>query len=144
MHENTLGPNQIDFFKRFLYDAELVDHKTKAATEFTALTKKSGRNTATAWELILVNLVRNNPQMRRYTENFSVSEGIACATVEDRLPRRSGSRAKLRSTPNGTSRRRRASANYSDFICATFTHDSEKISLVADKPSRDVLNLFDR
>ena len=36
------------------------------------------------------------------------------------------------------------SANYPDFISATFTHDLEKISLVAEKTSQDVLKLFDR
>ena len=34
------------------------------------------------------------------------------------------------------------SANYSDFINATFTHDLEKISLSAEKNSADVLKLF--
>ena len=34
------------------------------------------------------------------------------------------------------------STNYPDFISATFTHDLEKISLVSDKTSQDVLNLF--
>ena len=36
------------------------------------------------------------------------------------------------------------STNYPEFINATFTHDLEKISLVAEKTSQDVLNLFDR
>ena len=36
------------------------------------------------------------------------------------------------------------STNYSEFINATFTHDLEKISLVAEKTSQDVLALFDR
>ncbi|MBR3050708.1 MAG: phosphoadenosine phosphosulfate reductase, partial [Selenomonadaceae bacterium] len=36
------------------------------------------------------------------------------------------------------------SANYPDFISVTFTHDLEKISLVAEKTSQDVLNLFNR
>ena len=36
------------------------------------------------------------------------------------------------------------SANYPDFISATFTHDLEKISLVPEKTSQDVLKLFDR
>lgn len=36
------------------------------------------------------------------------------------------------------------SANYPDFISATFTHDLEKISLIAEKTSQDVLKLFDR
>ena len=34
------------------------------------------------------------------------------------------------------------STNYPEFINATFTHDLEKISLVAEKTARDVLTLF--
>ena len=74
MQANSLGPNQFDFFKRFLFDAELVDRKTKAATEFTALVKKIGWTTATAWGLILVKLTYKNPQMRRYIKNLPVGE----------------------------------------------------------------------
>ena len=40
MKENTLGKNQIEFFRRFLYDAEFVNRKNKNATDFTALIKK--------------------------------------------------------------------------------------------------------
>ena len=36
------------------------------------------------------------------------------------------------------------STNYPEYISATFTHDLEKISLVAEKTAQDVLNLFDR
>ena len=36
------------------------------------------------------------------------------------------------------------STNYPEFISATFTHDLEKISLMPEKTSQDVLNLFDR
>lgn len=35
------------------------------------------------------------------------------------------------------------SANFPEFIDATFTHDLEKISLVPDKDSKDVLKLFE-
>ena len=35
------------------------------------------------------------------------------------------------------------STNYPDFISATFTHDLEKISLVPEKTSQDILNLFE-
>ena len=229
MKKNSLGRNQIDFFRRFLYDTELVDRKNKTATDFTELVKKIGWNTATAWGLILVNLVYNNPQIRWYVENLPIGEGIAHEIVEERLQaievsvKDSKSIAKafkrLCEIPLGTElhfgtttsdgrtlatlKRTKAkvddervilyalykfaeatdgwyqfnltqlmsesdsagvspikifgiergemqqflnglSANYPDFISATFTHDLEKISLVPEKTSQDVLDLFDR
>jgi phosphoadenosine phosphosulfate reductase len=226
LRDNTLGIMQITKFRRFLYDAELIDRKSRKATDFTALVKKIGWNTATAWGLILVNLVYNNPQMRWYLENLPVNEGIARAVVEKNL-QAIGISAKdsksivkafkrLCETPLGTElnfgttsdglatlKRTKAkvddgrvvlfalykfseatdgwyqfnltrlmnnfdsagvspskifgiereemgqflnglSANYPDFINATFTHDLEKISLVPEKSARDVLSLFDR
>lgn len=85
MKENTLGIMQIAKFKRFLYDTELADKKNKSATDFTELIKKIGWSSATAWGLILVNLVYNNPQMRWYVENLNLNEGIARAVVEEKL-----------------------------------------------------------
>ena len=82
---NQLGSMQISHLRRFLYDAELVDRKTKNVTEFTTLVQKLGWNTATAWGLILVNLVYNMPQIRWYVENFPLNEGIARAAVEEKL-----------------------------------------------------------
>ncbi len=227
--DNQLGKNQLVYFKRFLFDAELADRKSKNATEFTELVKKIGWDTATAWGLILVNLVYNNPQMRWYVENFSVGERISRKVVEERLQAVEVSAkdsksivkafGRLCETPLGTElnfgtttsdgknlsmlKRTKAkiddgrvilyalykfaeasdgwyqfnlsrlmsdsdsagvspsklfglereemqqflnglSANYPDFISVTFTHDLEKISLVAEKTSQDVLNLFNR
>lgn len=227
MKGNTLGKNQFDFFRRFLYDAELADRKTKTATEFIALIKKIGWDSATAWGLILVNLVYNNPQIRWYVENFPINEGISRTVVEEKLqameisPKDSKSIVKafkrLCEIPLGTAlkfgtttsdgknlatlKRTKAkiddgrvilyalykfaeaaggwyqfnltrlmsetdsagvsptkifglereemeqllnglSTNYPEFLNATFTHDLEKISLVAEKNSRDVLALF--
>ncbi len=230
MKENMLGKCQFDFFRRFLFDAELADRKTKSATDFTALIQKIGWNEPTAWALILINLVYNNPQMRWYVENLSVDEGFSRETVEEKLRsvevsvKDSKSIAKafkrLCETPLGTAlnfgtttsdernnlstlKRTKAkvddgrvilyalykfaeatdgwyqftltrlmndaesagvspttifgidreemqqflnglSTNYPDYINATFTHDLEKISLTAEKASRDVLSLFDR
>ena len=226
---NQLGPNQFDFFKRFLFDAELADRKSKNATEFTELVKKIGWDTATAWGLIFVNLVYNNPQMRWYVENLPVGERISRKVVEERLQAVEVSKndagtivrafGRLCEIPLGTElnfgtttsdgknistlKRTKAkiddgrvilyalykfaeasdgwyqfnlsrlmsdsdsvgvspsklfglereemqqflnglSANYPDFISVTFTHDLEKISLVAEKTSQDVLNLFNR
>ena len=227
LEENTLDAMQNVQFRRFLYDAELVNRKNKTVTDFTELVKKIGWNTATAWGLILVNLVYNNPQMRWYIENLPVGEGISRKVVEERLQavevskEDSGSISRafkrLCEIPLGTElkfgattsdgknlstlKRTKAkiddgrvvlyalykfaeasdgwyqfnlsrlmsdsdsagvspaklfgidreemqqflnglSTNYPDFISTTFTHDLEKISLVAEKTSQDVLNLF--
>ncbi|MBE8949590.1 MAG: phosphoadenosine phosphosulfate reductase family protein [Quinella sp. 3Q1] len=229
LENNQLGVMQIAKFKRFLYDAELADRKNKTATAFTELVKKIGWDKATAWGLILVNLVYNNPQMRWYVENFPVNEGIARDVVEERLQAVEVSAKDSKSivkafkrlceTPLGTElnfgtttsdgrnlstlRRTKAkiddgrvilyalykfaeatdgwyqfnlsrlmsdsdsvgvspsklfglereemqqllnglAANYPEYISVTFTHDLEKISLVAEKTSQDVLNLFNR
>ncbi|MBR4152251.1 MAG: phosphoadenosine phosphosulfate reductase family protein [Selenomonadaceae bacterium] len=229
LKKNTLGSMQNVQFKRFLFDAELVDRKDKMSTEFTELVKKIGWNTATAWGLILVNLVYNNPQIRWYVENLPINEGKDRAVVEEKLQaievsvKDSKSIVKafkrLCETPLGTElnfgtttsdgrnlatlKRTNAkvedgrvilyslykfaeatdgwyqlnltrlmsdsdsagvspskifgidregmqqflnglSANYPEFLNATFTHDLEKISLIAEKTSQDVLNLFNR
>ena len=226
--ENQLGIIQIAKFRRFLFDAELVDRKSKLPTEFTGLVKKIGWNTATALGLILVNLVYNNPQMRWYVENLRVGEGFDRKIVEEKLRdvgvsvKDSQSIAKAfkrlcetqlgtelnfgTTTSKGNSLKtlkrttikvddgrvilyalykfaetsddwyqfnltslirdsnlagvspmkifgidretmqqflNGLSTNYPEFINATFTHDLEKISLVPEKNSRDVLNLFD-
>ena len=225
--ENDLGPVQLPKFKRFLYDAELTSRETKKSTSFTELVRKIGWDSATAWGLILVNLVYNNPQVRWYVENLPVNEGIARKVVEENLQtvevsvKDSKSIVKafkrLCEIPLGTAlnfgtttsagknlatlKRTKArvddgrvmlyalyrfaeatggwyqftltrlmsdsdskgvspaklfgiereemeqfmnglSTNYPDFINATFTHDLEKISLVAEKTSQDVLDLF--
>lgn len=229
LEDNQLGVMQIAKFKRFLFDAELVDRKNKTATDFTELVKKIGWDSATAWGLIFVNLVYNNPQIRWYVENLPIEEGISRTVVEEKLQamevsvKDSKSIAKSfkrlceiplgtalkfgTTTSNGknlaTLKRTKAkiddgrvilyamykfaeatdgwyqfnltrlmsetdsagvsptkifglereeieqllnglSTNYPEFINVTFTHDLEKISLVAEKTSQDVLALFDR
>ncbi|MCR5834344.1 MAG: phosphoadenosine phosphosulfate reductase family protein [Selenomonadaceae bacterium] len=82
---NTLGNNQFNFFKRFLYDAALVNKKDKSITPFTELVKKIGWDSPTAWGLILVNLIYSNRQIRWYIENFPINEGISRKIVEEQL-----------------------------------------------------------
>lgn len=227
MKENSLGSNQRVCFKRFLFDAELVDRESKTSTNFTELIKKIGWKSATAWGLILVNLVHNNLQIRWYIENLPINEGIDRETVEKILQAvkvsekdsKSIVRAfkRLCEIPLGTElnfgtttsedkklvtlKRTKArvddgrvilyalykfaemaggwyqfnlsrlmndansagvspakifgiereemqqflnglSVNYPEFINATFTHDLEKISLIEEKTSQDVFNLF--
>ena len=220
-----LGVMQIAKFRRFLYDASLADRKTRIVTDFASLIKKIGWNTATAWGLILINLVHNNPQVRWYVENLPPGEGFARAAVEEKLQALNisvkdsksivkafarlceiplGTELKFGTTSENRSTLTRTKAkvddgriilyalykfaeandgryqftlsqlmnepdfstlsptkifgidreemqqflnglstNYHEFINATFTHDLEKISLVAEKTSHDVLNLFD-
>ena len=227
MKKNSLGVMQNVQFKRFLFDAELADRKTKTATDFTALVQKIGWDTATAWGLILVNLVYNNPQIRWYVENLPVGEGVARAVVEEKLQTLKvsvkdsksivkafkrlceiplGTALKFGTTTSdgrnlATLKRTKTkiddgriilfalykfaesaggwyqfnltrlmsetdsagvsptklfglereeteqilnglSTNYPEFLNATFTHDLEKISLVPEKTSRDILILF--
>ena len=82
LKNNYLSAAQESKFKRFLYDAELVDRKTRRPTEFTALTKKIGWNRATTWGLILINLVANNPQFRSYVEHLPINEELSRAESE--------------------------------------------------------------
>ena len=229
LEDNNLGSEQIRRFKVFLTHSELIERKTLAVTDFTALIQKIGWEEATAWGLILINLVYNNPQMHWYVENLPINKGIARADVETELSSIGVSKGNILSivnafkrlceTPLGTAlnfgtttsdgrnlstlKRTKAkvddgrvilyalykfaeatdgwyqftlthlmndadsagvspttifgidrdemqrflnglSTNYPEFISATFTHDLEKISLVAEKSSRDVLSLFDR
>lgn len=83
--KNNLGTEQIRRFKVFLTDSELIEKKTLNVTEFTGLVKKIGWNNATAWGLILINLIYNNPQVRWYVENLPVGEGFDRAVVEEKL-----------------------------------------------------------
>ncbi len=86
--DNRLSDGQIGKFRRFLYDAELVKRRVRTITEFTELIKKIGWNSATAWGLILVNLVDNNPQMRWYVDNLPVGKEIPRKVVEGDLQAR--------------------------------------------------------
>ena len=104
MVKNTLGTEQIRRFKVFLIDAKLLEKKTLRATDFTALVKKIGWNTATAWGLILVNLVYNNPQIRWYVENLPVGEGIARKVVENELSEMDVSKGNILSIVNAFGR----------------------------------------
>lgn len=226
--ENNLGDVQKTKFRRFLYDTELVNRKDKVPTDFVDLVKKIGWDTSTAWGLILVNLVYNNPQIRWYVENLPINEGIARAVVEEKLSELGVSRGNILSIVNAfkrlceiplgtvlnfgtttndgrnlaTLKRTKTkvvdgrvilyalykfaeatggwyqfnltrlmnesnsdgvsptkifglehdemqhllnglSTNYPEFINSSFTHDLEKISLLPEKSSQDVLTLFD-
>jgi phosphoadenosine phosphosulfate reductase len=83
LQENQLGPNQKTKFRRFLSDAELI--KKNEVTKFTELVCKIGWDSESAWGLILINLVYNNPQMKWYIDNFDIGIVKQKKTVENTL-----------------------------------------------------------
>lgn len=78
-NEHGLGPNQVKTFKRFLKDSELTDKNS--FTSLARLIDNLGWETETAWGIILVNLVANNPQIRWYVGNLDVGRFYTRDTV---------------------------------------------------------------
>lgn len=68
--DNSLGKNQNTKFKRFLSNAGLI--QSQNTTSFFETIKNIGWETATAWGLILVNLIYDNPQIKWYVQNMSI------------------------------------------------------------------------
>lgn len=81
--DNALGPMQISIFRKFLSHATLIEKNV--ATSFTELIRKIGWNTESAWGLILIHLVYNNPQVRWYVEKMPPGEEFPRKSVEDML-----------------------------------------------------------
>lgn len=67
---NTLGPKQIAYYKRFLSDAGLIA-KNKT-TAFYEIAKNLGVNAEDTWGLILAKLSNDNPQIEWYVRNMEV------------------------------------------------------------------------
>ncbi len=66
----TLGPNQINMFKRFLRDSGLIDEKN-CTTKLFDIVNLIGWESNSAWGLILSNLAYN-PQINWYIENLDI------------------------------------------------------------------------
>ena len=81
--EHTLGPMMFDMFRRFLKDASL--NEKNHFTHFAELVSQIGWETDTAWGLILINLVHENPQVEWYVNNFDLGRAYQRQTVEDML-----------------------------------------------------------
>ncbi|GAP41340.1 3'-phosphoadenosine 5'-phosphosulfate sulfotransferase [Flexilinea flocculi] len=81
--EHTLGPMMYDIFRRFLKDASL--NEKNHFTKFASLISKIGWETNTAWGLILVNLVNENPQIEWYIESLDIGHIYKRQAVEDML-----------------------------------------------------------
>jgi len=79
LKNNSLGPMQIQMFRRFLNDADLI--QKSSTTPFFDLIKKVGYTSEIAWALILIREVHNNPQFLWYVKNLHVNEMFLCQQV---------------------------------------------------------------
>ena len=81
------GENQATRFRQFLFDSELLKKGKKRlpTTKLYDLVKSVGWYSETAWGLILINLVYNNPQFRFYVENLPVDEEFSRLSVGKKL-----------------------------------------------------------
>ncbi|WP_326975384.1 phosphoadenosine phosphosulfate reductase domain-containing protein [Caproicibacter sp. BJN0012] len=83
LEDNTLGPMQIQMFKRFLSDSKLI--KANKTTQFYELTSQLGWETESTWGLLLVQLAYGNPQIKWYIDNMPISEYFPRAYLEDKI-----------------------------------------------------------
>ena len=81
---NSLGPNQLSHFKRYLRDAGLIDKKSHCLP-FVDLIDSLGWETDTAQALILVNLVNDNAQFEWYVKNLDIGVYYEHNRVKDLL-----------------------------------------------------------
>lgn len=86
LERNTLGPMQIQMFKRFLSEASLIYQKR--VTDFFELVLRIGYESAAAWALILVNLAYGNPQIQWYIQNMPVGEDFPREYLETKITER--------------------------------------------------------
>jgi phosphoadenosine phosphosulfate reductase len=81
--DNNLGPNQQTKFKRFLNDAGLIDKIP--FSDFAEIIANIGWETDTAWGLILINLVAENPEVEWYVKNLDIGHTCPQKTAIDML-----------------------------------------------------------
>ena len=80
---NGLGPNQKQMFRRFLDNAMVI--KKNKLTDFGKLIMDLGIDSIMAWNLILINLVYDNPQMQWYVKQMPINELFPRKYLEELL-----------------------------------------------------------
>lgn len=81
--ENSLGPNMLQYFKRFLKDASLAEKNT--CLPLTFLLSDLGWESATAQGIMLVNLANQNPQIQWYIQNMDLDVSYTPEYIEKTL-----------------------------------------------------------
>ena len=82
---NTLGPNQIKAFKRFLNDAGLADTRQKTITSLTAALSQFSYDSEIVTAFILVELAHNNPQFNWYVMSMTIGHTYTRAELTEML-----------------------------------------------------------
>lgn len=80
---NSLGPNQVPMFKKFLRESGLIDQKNNTSCMFDIVSSFGWQSNIT-WGLILANLSYNT-QCRWYIENMDVGVYYERARISDML-----------------------------------------------------------
>lgn len=80
---NSLGPNQVPMFKRFLRECNIVDKENKT-TKIYDLISELGWESEAAWGIILSNLAYN-PQVRWYIDTLDVGNYYSREQVSEIL-----------------------------------------------------------
>jgi phosphoadenosine phosphosulfate reductase len=85
--EHTLGPMMISMFRRFLRDAGMLDKigREESPSRLAFQSKRFGWESATVNGVMLLNLVRSNPQIAWYVEKLNVEIEYPRKTVEQLL-----------------------------------------------------------
>ena len=83
LEDNTLGPMQIQMYKRFLSDAKLIE--ANKTTAFYDLAVKLGWESEATWGLMLIQLAYKNPQIKWYVDNMPINEPFPRTYLEDRI-----------------------------------------------------------
>lgn len=78
-NSHGLGPNQVKSFKRFLRDAGLTQKNN--FSPLAEIIETIGWNTDTAWGIILINLVADNPQIKWYVTNLELGRSYPRDTI---------------------------------------------------------------
>ena len=83
--DNSLGPNQVKYFKVFLPDCGLVAKRTYQTTEIYDMVQRLGWETSAAWGILYTNLAYNNAQIRWYIDNMQIDTVFDRKTVMNLL-----------------------------------------------------------
>lgn len=83
--DNSLGPNQIKAFKRFLNDASLINGKTRSVTPLATKLSTYPWDSETTWGIIYLELAYNNPQIEWYINNMSLNATYSRSALAEKL-----------------------------------------------------------
>lgn len=82
VEENSLGPNQMKAFKRFLNDSTLYDTRKKSKGMIGNILSAYTYEDDSVWGLILVEMTYNNPQINWYVSHMDIGRNYNREDIE--------------------------------------------------------------